>query len=245
MSLAYSLSVVPARLSSGRFILPIDWISIFFYSIGLVQLGLIILSLFTDRAIPIQMQDGQPPMSERGAKINGKLVGFTLLIFSLLGLGFPLITKLIPPRYPVLTAAELIRLHVGKELILDNGLSISPEDLQNFLDRQDNSVILYGRALYPSYYKEGDYWGDENIFNVQARKHSRLQFDLIGPRGSLTFIPIQSPPVSFPQAADVLVIGCLRRYGVQAIAVKVKDQPVALAAFPWPGLECLPSGTAP
>jgi hypothetical protein len=245
MSIAYSSSIITARLSSGRFILPIDWISIFFYSIGVVQLGLFILSLFTDRAIPILMQDGQPPNPERVTKANGKIIGFTLLIISLLGLGFPLLTKIIPPRYPVTTPAELIRKQVGKGLITDNGLSISAEDLRTFLERQDTSVILYGRALYPSYYKEGDYWGDENIFNVEARKYSRLQFNLIGPRDSLTFIPLKSPPVSFPQAADVLVIGCLRRYGIEAIAVRVEDQPAVLAAFPWPGLVCIPSSAAP
>ena len=45
----YSLSVVTARISGWRFIMPVDWIPQMYYSIGLIQLVLMLASVVWNR----------------------------------------------------------------------------------------------------------------------------------------------------------------------------------------------------
>jgi hypothetical protein len=122
---------------------------------------------------------------------------------------------------------------------LDDGDQVTPSDVKSFLETEAGAVVLYGRALYPQYYKAGKYWGAVNSYPLLVRKLDRLQFILIGAKkGGLVFIPMAKAPEYFPHVSDVLVIGCNTKDGILALAVKVNDQPSFVTTSPWRGLNC-------
>ena len=242
---AYSLSVVPARLSSGRFILPADWISQVFLSIGILEFGAIIFSLINAKGIIptiIQRDEKQPTMNSKPTYRTWLVPALSLLVF---GSGFALAPEMIPQRYPEKSTDELIGEYFSTGLTMDNGISYPREELEKFVSSNPNAILTIGSDLYPRFYNAGEYWGDENPFNLEARKFDRLQFDFIGRQPATILLPMQSPPQSFPMGVDILVIGCGYDFGVKAIAVKNVDQELALSSEPWYGLTCRKQGTPP
>jgi hypothetical protein len=237
--LGYSLSVVPMRLSGWRFILPVDWVPMLYYSFGLMILCAVILSFFNKKWMP-PLLDKSPEVDapQQIVRSGHGSISFALIVSALFGLTLPLIELLTPVRYPELRQDEIIRRFISEEVHLSDGVLLPRSDLSSFLETQKGAVVLYGRALYPGFYKAGEYWGDDNAFLLTAREYDRLQFRLIGPVPGSVFIPLTQPPASFPHASDVVVIGCSSGYGIKALVVQVKDQAAALSASPWPGLTC-------
>jgi hypothetical protein len=242
---AYSLSVIPARLSSGRFILPADWITEVFLAIGILEFGAILLALFNSKSNKltfIQSDEMQPATNSKPAYRSWLFPTVLLLVF---GTGFALTPELIPQKYPSKSKQEIIREYFSTGLKLDNGTSYSREELDEFTARYPNAILIIGSDLYPRFYKTGEYWGDDNPFNLEARKFDRLQFDLIGSQPATVLLPLKAAPQSFPMGVDILVIGCGYDFGVKALAVKNVDGEAALTADPWQGLSCQDQGTPP
>ncbi|MFN3492456.1 MAG: hypothetical protein ACK40V_09580, partial [Anaerolineales bacterium] len=216
--LGYSLSVVPFKTSGWRFILPVDWIVTLYFSIGLMHLTLILFSLFNDVSKQIE--------SKRIAstQLNYQKTIPALTIFLIVGLAFPLVEKAIPQKYPALSSSELIQTYFAEDTALENGEIITLSDLTKFLEAQPNSTVLYGRALYPSFYKSGEFWGDDDSYPLEMRNLSRLQFLVIGPVQRQIYILLISSPKFFPHGGDVVVIGCKTKAGIQALLVKIDNK---------------------
>jgi len=121
---------------------------------------------------------------------------------------------------------------------LINGDKITGSDIKSFVEAEPSAVILYGRALYPLFYKQGEYWGDDNAFSLLERGFDRLQFNYIGSENALIFIRMETPPQYFPNASDVFIIGCREDGGARALAIKLDGQDSFLTASPWQGLFC-------
>jgi len=236
--LGYSLSVIPARLSSGRFILPIDWTSLFFFSIGLVQLISILVSSVNPH-LTLLNKENHNDVERSGEDARGRrILVMNSLFFLLLGLSIAISPELIPTRYPAVPPAQIFDNTLQDGIYLETGQRVPAGEIQSFLEQENNSVLTYGRDLYPRFYEAGEYWGDENPFNLAARKESRLQFDLIGPEPSSVILPRLESPKAFPQAADVVILGCSHSYGIRAIAIVVDKGQQAITAQPWKGLSC-------
>ena len=232
----YSLSVVIARISGWRFVLPVDWILLVYYCIGLIQLAVMVTSVVWNRNLPMEDVDSDPETeSVRSSFFQGKTY-FAMAGFLLIGLSLPVIELAMPVRYPALSQSELIETYVPSPLQLDGGEQVTASALKKFLETEPAATVMYGRALYPSYYKQGNSWGDSNPILMAASKFDRLQFTLIGPVGTFTFIPLQVAPQYFPHASDVFIVGCKQDDFVRALIVKVNDR--ALVSSPWGGLTC-------
>src|SRR5690606_6765777 len=147
--LGYSFSVVPFKTSGWRFILPVDWIPALYFSIGLMHLILMLFSLFND--IPNRIEHKEKVTTEHTYRKTFQM----FLVFLLIGLAFPLIENLIPKKYPTLTPNELLQTYFANDIVLANGQVVPVSTLEVFLETDPNSTILYGRALYPSFYQSG------------------------------------------------------------------------------------------
>src|SRR5258706_2068486 len=241
--LGYSLSVVPLRLSGWRFILPVDWVALLYYSVGLSILSIAIRSIFirkdayTDFEKNVEV--GEPKLaSQKNLEPDFKMISLALIVSILFGLSMPFIEAVTPVRYPELSQDQIVREYFSGQTPLSDGSTLLSSELLSFLKTQNGSVILYGRALYPSYYKMGEYWGDQNPALMIASEYSRLQFKLIGPTLGFVFIPLSQAPESFRHASDVLVIGCSSNYVIRALLIKIGDEEDLLMAYPWHGLQC-------
>jgi hypothetical protein len=227
---------VIARISGWRFVLPVDWILLVYYCIGLIQLAVMAASVIWNRNLSMEDVDSNPETeSVRSSFFQGKTY-LAMAGFLLIGLSLPVIELAMPVRYPALSQSELIETYVPSALQLDGGDQITTSALKKFLETESSATVMYGRALYPSYYKQGDSWGDSNPILMAASKFDRLQFTLIGPVGTFTFIPLQVAPQYFPHASDVFIVGCKQDDFVKALIVKVNDR--ALVSSPWGGLTC-------
>ncbi|MBL8050639.1 MAG: glycosyltransferase family 39 protein, partial [Anaerolineales bacterium] len=229
--LGYSLSVVPFKTSGWRFILPVDWILALYFSIGLMHLTLMLFSLFNHIPKDIEIKNTTPMQLDYQKSIP------VLSIFLIIGLAFPLIEKSIPKKYPELTSTELVQTYFANDVVLENGESITASALEMFLEAEPSSTVLYGRALYPSFYQSGEYWGDDDSYPLEMRNISRLQFTIIGPMQRRVYIPLPEAPLSFPHTSDVVVIGCVTNAGIQALIVTV-DETIVINNLPWRGLSC-------
>ena len=236
---AYSLSIVIARISGWRFMLPVDWILLVYYCMGLMQLVVMVVSVVWNTKLVSEDASNEP---EKESVRSSFFQGETYLVmagFLLIGLSLPGIELAMPVRYPFLSQNELIETYVPNALQLGGGEQVTAAALKNFLETEPAATVLYGRALYPSYYKQGSYWGDSNPMSLAASKFDRLQFTLIGPVRAFVFIPMQDAPQYFPHASDVFVVGCKQNDFIRALIIKVNNH--VLTSSPWDGLTC--SGT--
>ncbi|MBC7879005.1 MAG: glycosyltransferase family 39 protein [Anaerolineales bacterium] len=231
--LGYSLSVVPVKQSGWRFILPVDWVSILYFSLGLTQLSLLVFSLFSQKK---EYQLVKPQEQILDQPVNWRWVIPVLATFAIFGVSLPMIERGIPERYSKLSDSELIQLHMPDGFVLGNGKGTSPSDLESFLETEAGSIVMRGRALYPAYYEQGEFWGESSPNLLEASQYDRLQFYLIAGRTLFIFLPVTETLLYFPHASDVFIIGCMQNSSVRALLVKVNDR--IIIASPWRGLTC-------
>ncbi len=236
VSVGYILSVSVARFSGWRFILPADWLTNLFYSIGLAQLTSMGVSLFSPRIelgdTPANAMDAAP--RQPAWKAFG-LAGVGLL---LIGSIFPMAEAFFPRRYTPPTNQEALEMY---RTAISSGEFVgapSLEVLDIFLD-QDGAQIVYGRGLYPRYLRSGVGFGGNNLVYNPA-SYSRLVLQLVGTYDGLVELPLQNAPEFVPNTADVLVFGCEGVDVVDALVVVIMmdGEASVLARSPWSGPVC-------
>ncbi|MFN8414023.1 MAG: glycosyltransferase family 39 protein [Anaerolineales bacterium] len=232
--LGYSLSVVPVRLSGWRFILPVDWVSFIYFSLGLAQIGVMLFNLLSQTSY--EVTEITSPTENSFKPINWNKVGMTFLVFAILGVSFPAIEWSIPRYYPKLSNDSLIQKYALDGFMLRKDVKVSASDLKSFIETDSAAVVLYGRALYPQFYEKGKYWGDSNQNLLEASLYNRIQFDVIGPRSGFAFIPLEQPLEYFPNVSDVFAVGCRQGDATRVLFVRVNDS--LIVSSDWHGLNC-------
>jgi hypothetical protein len=219
LHLAYSLSVAIARISGWRLILPVDWIAIFYYCIGLSQLLLWMLNYLSGGNLKEGVTASLPEEAEvAGEKVAVKKVagvGLALLLFSA---SIPVAESLFPQKYGEIATQDALVL-IGRVEDLNAGFPSG-----SFIG-EDEILAFEGLALYPRYYpaEEGEPAGNWPNYNPQP--FNRLGFQLLGPHYEPVVVPLSAPPDFFPNGSDVVVLGCRTDQYVLALAVILVDYP--------------------
>ncbi len=233
---SFNFSLSLARISGWRFILPVDWILQLYYSVGLVALTAFVISLISKKFLMINKSEEEAVIFRFSeTRINQLL----LVFFLFLGLSLPLTAMLVPERYSDINTERVIAQYLAKGFLSINGERILGSEVKSFIEAEPSAVVLYGRALYPLFYKQGRFWGDDTAFSFLVRNIDRLQFNYIGSENTPVFIEMETPPQYFPNAADVFILGCREEGGLRALAIKVNDQAFFITISPWRGLTCL------
>jgi hypothetical protein len=232
--LGYSFSVVPVRMSGWRYILPVDWVSMLYFGIGLMQITSILMALFSGRQLTQLATNGD--YQTRSESAVWKRTWLVLLASALIGVSIPLIEWSIPERYPRMSPVELVQKYTPHGFAVEGGPTVTLPALETFLETEAGATVLHGRALYPAYYELGKFWGESSSNLLAASQYDRLQFWLIGPDRGFVYIPLQNAPHYFPHASDVFVVGCMQDGSVRALLIKVNED--LLTAFPFHGLTC-------
>jgi len=198
----YSLATSIARTSGGRYILPADWVALFYFALGITQLLFWISHLTGIREYRIK--DEVSFLENGGITSRWRMAG---VIFLILFLGaFPVILdRVIPKRYTNSEKPALV-LELENKNILPS-LGITKSELDAFLLKAD-AVIYSGRGLYPRFYAINQ--GEPDRFSAtRGQPFSRLVMDIIGPHKMASgVLPMESSPELLPNGADVLAIGC-------------------------------------
>jgi hypothetical protein len=224
----YNLSTAVARVSGWRLILPVDWVLILFYCLGLGQLTLWVYSYFFKASLA---EPGQAALPSKRRQLGWRLQGLPAVAAAILfaGMLLPAVEVVIPARYADLDEATAETEWERSDLAERTGLNVAA-----FL-RQAGARMLWGRALYPRFYPAGagEPGGDGSAYNILP--YARLAFWVVGPENYQIALPMSAAP-AFPNATDVLVLGCDGEKTFQAAAVVFlgADAADALAETPEP-----------
>ncbi len=202
--LIYNFSTAIARVSGWRLILPVDWVVLLFYAIGLGQMLLWAWGyLFKRSSGPAN----DLPRTQTLESSSRRLATVALSIL-LVGMVLPGLELLVPRAYEDLSAPIQAWDQIDFE---GEALSLDSFTLQK------GAVVYYGRALYPRYYpaNQGEPGGN-SAFHVQD--FARTAFWIVGPTVDRVALPLDAP-TEFPNAVDVVVFGCQAGNFVRAAAV--------------------------
>jgi hypothetical protein len=204
--IAYAFSCALIRSSGWRYILPVDWVTLFYYALGITAIinGLV---HFFFGAVNDQPETTAQKKDLRFGFIRQKWAfsGLGCLIL-LAGSAIPVAEMLIPPRYPPGSEVQVLE---SLPASLWSEAGIQKGDLERFLS-QGNALAIYGRALYPKIFLPGEdepWYG--NWEGQRTRREKEMDFLVIGSAGSLPVIlPLDTgEEVALPQGSDVLVLG--------------------------------------
>jgi hypothetical protein len=241
--LVYDLSNAIARNSGHRFILPVDWILYFYYGLGATQLLVYLGAMLGKTNLIAQANTA----SEKAAGWSEKkafpwrMALFLGILFLGLGLTVDLTKLVFPTRYPTQDNYGIIK------AITQPGNGSAPgldaATLTNFLS-QPGAVALWGRGLFPLMYDPGE--RTIGYPSMEARKYERLGFELIVPSYYHVSLRMPRSPGYFPNASDVIVIGCAGKDNyVDAIAVQVMGDKNVQYTSPAPILWKCPQPVQP
>jgi hypothetical protein len=229
---AYSLSNALVRNSGWRFNLPVDWVGYLYYGIGLVQVCLWGLAFFRNREIPqdsgaskVEIERSRAPATLwRQAVLVGTL-------FFAISAAIPLAEFAVPKRFDNVDIWSLLA-------NLQEKGEVAPLGIDSFLS-QDGAEVLIGRGLYPRYHLAGQGEPGSGWPSYTPRDYSRLGFYLIGPERRQVILRVPAAPAYFPNASDVLVLGCSEGDYLDAyLVVVLGPSPVTLVRSPVEKLTC-------
>lgn len=220
-SSAYLLINALVRNSGGRYILPVDWAGILYYTIGLTQLFVWTLNYF-EMPVSEHLTGETGDLSPARLPAQGKLwelkavqfIALAVGIF-LVGLLVPLAEKIVPPRYT--EGIMQARLTALQAIGPDQSSSPLPKTAP-FLE--SGGIIVQGRALYPRFYK-ADQGESGNWIAFLPRPYPRLSFYLVGPANLDVVMPATEQPEEFQHGTDALVFGCWSKDHVDALFVSL------------------------
>lgn len=164
--LGYLVAVSLARTSGGRYLVPVDWVVLLYYAIGIIQVGAWVIGVSFENK---EIDNGKiaPGRTDVRYWIGG-IAGLLLVIGML-----PFVQEAIPLSLPSSGEAVLPSMEWME------GAGIDPAVVDEFLGKE-GAVVRYGKAVYPRFYS----WHEgESLGCYGARAYPRLVFELIGDEG--------------------------------------------------------------
>jgi hypothetical protein len=144
--------------------------------------------------------------------------------------------KVFPTPYPPKDDGTLVQLYWEKAET--STLNIS--EIEQFL-QQEQAAIIYGKAVYPIYFKANVGALNYSWLSFAPKPYKRLAFYVLGPKPAGVIWATDSSPDSFPDGADVIVLGCKTDSGdIDALSVLITstDPPSVYTRDPMPPLVC-------
>ncbi len=216
------------RNSGGRYILPVDWVGVLYYCIGLSRLFLWGVSLFSQNQTALKLEslleqaETTPDNFQKDLLRNPKFYALSIALL-LIGSLPVVVERSIPPIYVDSLKNESLNALMESELLLASDRST----LNALLD--DNGTILLGRALYPRFYR-ANRGEPDNDNPMEAKPFSRIGFYIAGPENRPIIMPLDEPPEYFPNTSTVMVFGC-QGVEFQTLAVAIFDSTNSPEAF--------------
>ena len=207
------------RNSGGRYILPVDWVMVIYFSIGLAHLSVSLIDyLAGGKVVP-----ESPPhavQSDQNARYSSGWWAAVILgaTFLAIGIAIPVMEKSIPVRYPDDRKAQMLA-----ALFASAKLAPAERDgLQSFID--NGAVSIAGRILYPQYYAANSGSLGKEDSPIEPLPYPRLVFSLAGKDNYSFLLPTQNRPPIIPNALDGLVIACPPNQAVALAVFSSADQ---------------------
>jgi len=229
--LIYYLINSLARTSGGRYLVPVDWVALLYYTLGLATVLEFAGAWFKLKPVTANLPVWPTPAGRSTWLRQGLL---TLLVLGVLGSLIPFANHLHPRRYLPLDPKQLAER--VEQTYLDQ-LKISPAEWQAFIT-QPGAVLLEGRALYPRYILRGiNPFIPDHL--LEAKPYGRLNLVVIGSHGKAELIlPGNDEWYDLPHASDVLIVGCQASGHIDGWAILLEQTDVVYHRLPPAQLTC-------
>jgi hypothetical protein len=203
-NIGYALANGIARFSGWRYDLPADWISYFYFGIGVVEIFSMI-ALFFGASMPRLFT--QHNLEPSASKLDLKFALPILAGFALIG-SLPWIAEhAAAPHFVSLPQTALVQ--QASQVLTIQRTGLTQDGLNNFLAQNPNAEVLQGRALYPRFF-----WRGQGIAQAHpspayvARDYSRLGFYFMMNQTTPVVFQSKTVPANFPDAGDAIILGC-------------------------------------
>lgn len=220
----YALANSFGRTSGGRYGVPIDWVLLFYFALGLFQVFLWSGNLFG----ALKESDDDAPQTFSTTVWSWfplKKAPLIVLTVFLIGTSLPLSEKIYPRKYAPLSEVDLIEKLDRQGALPEMG--INKPALLEFAQQNPDFSVVHGRVLYPRFFIENKGL-PKNIFPYLTLGFPRISFMLIGPEGvNYVILPAYEIPY-FPNSADVIVLGCRSDKDINAFAVSVSGEQITV-----------------
>lgn len=195
-----------ANYSGSRHVKPVDWISLLLYAAGFIELSRLILNRLGVKVSFITAEITEQvstDLRDRRNRIQFSTGLLSVGLLVLIGLSPIYIEKLFPVEF-----SEDQKLDLISELSWKQDLAAeAPEACAPFFAEPDPDRILYGRALYPRFFEEGERNLDHRKGTLPESYGDRIDFYLVGPETIWGSLPAESPKGLFPPRSMVLLYG--------------------------------------
>lgn len=201
--LVYQFANAWGRSSGGRYIVPVDWIVLFYFALGVTRLAQFAFPFFGRDSRSVLRSSSGPQLASRKESLSFlNPILKTSLQLLLIACLLPLIELPFPQKYPYRNTSSLIT-----EINRTGGMD--SQELATFL-RQENAVLLSGQAMYPRFYLR--YKGlIHELIDMPVSS-----FTVMDNRKPQDVILIGPAPDLFPNLSTVIVVGCKRERYVEA-----------------------------
>ena len=199
--LTYHLSNAFARTSGGRYLIPVDWVILLYYALGIIEILFFISSL-----LGFKIEPKEKIISYKNSSFSYQKEIFYILPFFFFVGSITMLDQLPAPRYPALTSEQIQEQIIQGEYLKES--SISEKELDIFLQNTKARIYL-GRALYPRFYPIGGGEHSQGSDAFENKDFPRLTFTMIGTFGKTgVVLPLDESPSYFPNVTDIILIGC-------------------------------------
>ena len=206
VNVIYSLSNALVRNSGWRFNLPVDWVGLLYYGVGLIQICLWGWAFLRNKDLIASpgIPEGKIAKTTK-SPISWGWIAMGGAAFFLLSAAIPVAERAVPERFQDQDPQALLFRLEAQGLFRPMG--VGQQALADFLS-QDSAEVLIGRGLYPRYHLAGEGQPGSGWPSYSPRDFNRLGFYLVGPTRRHVVFPTSTAPAYFPNASDVLVLGC-------------------------------------
>lgn len=235
LSLCYALGNSLVRSSGWRFNLPVDWVGLFYYGLGLVQIMFWGAMFFANRMLPRNQRSENEIVHRSSVSFPWKQTLLLGIVFFLISAAIPLTEAVIPNRYPEGWLEQAMDEPYLEQELYQAGI---PASLSDFAS-ENGLKLLYGRALFPRYYGPTQGIPGNEWPAFIPRDYARLGFYLVGPVRKNIVLPLEDKPTHFSHAGDVIVLGCSQDEYIEAhMVILTGEQGPVLLSSPKPGWVC-------
>ena len=208
-SLGYAFANGVTRFSGWRYDLPADWVSYFYFGVGIAEIFSLMALLFGSSAQRLFTTTGA---KQNDFKLNPQMALPVLVGFVLIGSLPWIAVHAVPPHNLLLP--ESVLMEQASEVPAVQTANVTQDEIGFFLTEGADSEneVLQGRLLYPRFLWRGQ--GFAQAYPSLAspayvsRDYSRLGFLLITDQVTPFVFPSETIPSNFPDTGDVIVFGC-------------------------------------
>lgn len=202
VQIGYNFGNAAAKTSGGRYLQPVNWVTLLYFSIGVVAISSIVLRVcrpastenpeFKTAITDEENNREKYPSKRQIMKLSGLMI-----LFLALGLLVPLMNHL-PSRLPHEVNSNANQLAADK---LQSTGAISADQWQEFIQDPDH-LVIQGKAYHARYYRNDFYRSGDLSFEIML---------LGGDHVFVSYLFNDSPKTTFTDESDVILIGCRLR----------------------------------